>query len=146
MKIFLLLLFLLSSWLYNTIFLNLYFSSKISWESLRFRGLTKTLFVFRNLWQATISIASNTTQKLLKISRTCFLSESFIILFRIPSMSMHSRGQHYTSLCIFISISTTFSFLLLQLLERVKKVFFQLFSKLLVIIYQFRLFSYDIIL
>ena len=110
MKIFLLLLFSLSSLLYNAMFLNLCFFSKMYCESLQFKSLTITLFVFPNLWQATISIVSNTPPSISKISLTYSSSRSFVMLLEIPTISMNSRREHCSILCMFLFISMTFSF------------------------------------
>ena len=124
MKIFLLLLlFLLSSWSYNTKFLNLYFSSKMHWWSFRLKSLTITLFVFPNLWQAAISIFSNTTPSFSKINRTCSLTKSFLILLGIPEISIH-WDESIVPACVYFShISITFSFIFLLLVKRVNEVF-----------------------
>ena len=64
------------------------------WESLRFKSLAITLLVFPNLWQARISIVSNTTPSFSKINKTCSSSRSFVMLLGIPTISMHSRREY----------------------------------------------------
>ena len=111
MKISVLLPFLLSSWLYNAIFLNLYFFSKMYWESLWFKSLTITLlfFPFYDRLQYPLSpIPHQAFQKLM-----CSLSRSFIMPLRIPTISMHLQQECCSILCMFLSISITFSLIFL---------------------------------
>ena len=109
MNIFLLLLlFSLSPWSYNTIFLNLYFCSMMYLESFQFRSLTITLFIFANLWQVTISIPSNTTSSFSKINRMCSLYKSFVMLLRILAISINSRREYCSSFSPFLYFSFIF--------------------------------------
>ena len=69
--------------------------------------------IFPILWQATISIVSNTTPSFSKINKTCSSSRSFVMLLGIPTISMHSRREYCSILCMFLSISITFSLIFL---------------------------------
>ena len=59
----------------------------------------------------------------LKIRMTCSSRRSFVILLRIPAISMHSRRKYCSSLCMFLSISIILSFNCLWLMENVVDVF-----------------------
>ena len=58
-----------------------------------------------------------------KIRITYSSRRSFVILFGTPAISIHSRCEYYSSLCVFLSVLMTLSFNFLWLMERFVEVF-----------------------
>ena len=137
------------------------------WEPLWFRSLTITLFVFSNQWQATISIVSNTTPSFSKINvffesivhnatqnTYYFYAFAARVLFHPVHVSLHFyyflinifmcyEGQRLFFCNSYFDLQN-FIFLFKLIKFRVNNSLF--FSKLPVIVYEFRLFINHIIL